>query len=211
MIGRSASKTFSFVGSELSGTGKDPTEAHLKKLADALDKYQKDKGTYPAPAMYDKDGRPLLSWRVALLPYLGEEALYKEFKLDEPWDSLHNKKLLKRLPQSFKAPNTYQRYKTSDLVFTGAGTPFPGKNGAKKADVPAAAVLLCIAGSEKAVYWSKPADLSYADDQPLPDLFGKYGFNNIRMLQGDGKIRSLRKGEMDDKALRALIKGQADK
>jgi hypothetical protein len=49
---------------------------------------------YPTHAIYSKDGKtPLLSWRVAILPHLGQEALYKEFKLDEPWDSENNKKL----------------------------------------------------------------------------------------------------------------------
>src|SRR5262245_20576013 len=43
--------------------------------------------TLPAAAIYSKDGKPLLSWRVAILPFIGEDKLYKEFKLDEPWDS----------------------------------------------------------------------------------------------------------------------------
>jgi Protein of unknown function (DUF1559) len=208
LIGTRANQTFLTVGAELSGTGKDPSEQHLKKLADALDKYHKEKGSYPPAAIYDRDGRPLLSWRVALLPYLGEDALYKEFKLDEPWDSLHNKKLLKRLPAALKAPNIYERYKSCDLVFTGTGTFFPGKKGAKNTDAPATAALLVLADADKAVYWSKPVDLPYADDQPLPELFGKNSFNNVRVIQADGKVRSFRKTEMDEKALRALIKGK---
>jgi len=208
-IGTRASRTFMTVGAKLGvgGQGKDPEEEHLQKLAEALEKYHKDKGTYPPAAIYDKDGRPLLSWRVALLPYLGEEALYKEFKLEEPWDSLHNKKLLKRLPQSLKAPNNYERYKSSDMVFTGAGTFFPDKKGAKKTGVPASAALLAMV-PEKPVYWSKPADLSYADDQALPELFGQYSWNSVRVLQADGKFVTFRKGEKDEKALRALIKGK---
>ena len=46
-----------------------------------------------------------LSWRVQILPYIGEEALYKEFKLNEPWDSEHNKKLLEKMPKVFESPS----------------------------------------------------------------------------------------------------------
>src|SRR5581483_2163049 len=104
------------------------------------------KGTYPPTTLYDKEGRPTLSWRVALLPYLGEEALYKEFKLDEPWDSLHNKKLLKKMPKALQAPSSRfddfdyigrgkRRGKTRDLVFAGEDTPFGLKKSVRKADV----------------------------------------------------------------------------
>src|SRR5205814_1696406 len=88
-LGRYASEAFDFVGDKVKGD-KDPAEEHLKQLAGALDKYHEKHGSYPPAALCDGEGRPVLSWRVALLPYLGEEALYNEFKLDEPWDSLHN-------------------------------------------------------------------------------------------------------------------------
>ena len=56
-------------------------------------------------AIRGKDGRALLSWRVAILPYLNEEALYREFRLDEPWDSEHNKKLIARMPPTLASPH----------------------------------------------------------------------------------------------------------
>ena len=57
----------------------------------------------PADAIYDKNGKPLLSWRVMVLPYIEQDALYKQFHLDEPWDSDHNKKLLEKMPPLFAA------------------------------------------------------------------------------------------------------------
>ena len=55
------------------------------------------------PSNIDAAARPLLELRACrMLPYLGEDALYKEFKLDEPWDSEHNRKLLARMPAVFK-------------------------------------------------------------------------------------------------------------
>ncbi len=58
-------------------------------------------GAFPTAAILDKNGKPLLSWRVALLPYIEQDALYRQFKLDEPWDSEHNKKLIAQMPKIY--------------------------------------------------------------------------------------------------------------
>ncbi len=54
-----------------------------------------------APAAIRKDGKPLLSWRVAILPYLEQQALYDKFHLDEPWNSPHNRTLLNQMPEIY--------------------------------------------------------------------------------------------------------------
>ena len=69
------------------------SQNNLKQIGIAFHGYA---GTFEdkwADDITDKDGRSLLSWRVAILPYIEQEALYKQFKLDEPWDSDTNKKL----------------------------------------------------------------------------------------------------------------------
>jgi len=81
----------------------------------------------PAHAIYSKDGKtPLLSWRVEILRQLGHEALYKEFKLDEPWDSEHNKKLIGKMPKVYAGPGAAEQItkdgKTYYQVFTGEMT-----------------------------------------------------------------------------------------
>src|SRR5262249_50676803 len=83
----------------------------------------------PAVANFDKQGKPLLSWRVHLVRYMGEKPLYKELKLDEPWDSEHNKKLIAKMPIVFANPynpmlaadgkTTYLAPVHKDAVFTG--------------------------------------------------------------------------------------------
>ena len=55
-----------------------------------------------AVAFRTPDGRPGLSWRVAILPYLGEEALYRQFRLDESWDSPHNQTLVRQMPRAYQ-------------------------------------------------------------------------------------------------------------
>ena len=55
-------------------------------------------GGFPAQANYDQNGKPLLSWRVHILPYIDQQELYEQFRLDEPWNSSHNKKLIEKIP-----------------------------------------------------------------------------------------------------------------
>jgi hypothetical protein len=81
-------------------------------------------GFFPASAIYSKDGKPLLSWRVALLPFLNHDNLYKQFHLDEPWDSEHNKKLLDKMPDIFRVPGQKDKSGTYYQVFVGESTMF---------------------------------------------------------------------------------------
>jgi Protein of unknown function (DUF1559) len=86
------------------------TRENLKHIALAFHNYVDVMGALPPSAIYSADGTtPLLSWRVALLPYLDEGELYRQFKLDQPWDSPHNKKLLAKMPAVFRVPGLQAR------------------------------------------------------------------------------------------------------
>ena len=109
----------------------------LEYLAHAMHNYQEKNGTLPPPAMYSKDGQPLLSWRVLLLPYLEEQSLFLEFHLDEPWDSPHNLSLLKRMPKVYCSPEGYGAvppFSTYYQVFVGKGAAFEGQKGVSLQD-----------------------------------------------------------------------------
>jgi hypothetical protein len=204
MMGRIAYSSFAEVGDVIGGgPNKDPNEEHLRKLVDAMERYREKHGTYPPAAIADKDGRPVLSWRVAILPYLGEDALYKEFRLDEPWDSLHNKKLIKSLPKCLTTVRYWRgpKGKTSDLVFAGENTIFEGMKGQKKDEVAPKTILLLQAGANQAVYWTKPADLNVKGDK-VPELFERFG-GQVRVILADGTYRTFNKGE--EKTIQELI------
>jgi RNA polymerase sigma factor (sigma-70 family) len=102
---------------------------NLKNLALALHNYADAHQHLPLAATMGKNGKSLLSWRVELLPYLGEEALYNQFKHDEPWDSPHNRKLLSKMPALYAPPGvkTQRPYSTFYQVFVSAG--FSGGGG----------------------------------------------------------------------------------
>jgi Protein of unknown function (DUF1559) len=86
--------------------GREQASNSLRQIALAIQQYLDAKGRFPTAAIADSQGKSLLSWRVAILPYLGanEQNLYKQFHLDEPWDSPANKRLLIRMPNVYRSP-----------------------------------------------------------------------------------------------------------
>ena len=104
---------------------------NLKQLGLGMLNYEDKNKQLPDRAIRDKDGKPLLSWRVAILPEIEEGALYKEFHLDEPWDSEHNRKLIERMPEVLKSPDTWHTHpgKTRYLVPVGEKMAFPPDRG----------------------------------------------------------------------------------
>jgi hypothetical protein len=103
---------------------------NLKSIVLAFHDYV-DNNEYrlPPAVVTDKNGRPLYSWRVAILKYMDGDArrVYEAFHLDEPWDSEHNNELLRRMPYVYRMPFE-DRSSASGLtcyqVFVGPGTAF---------------------------------------------------------------------------------------
>ena len=136
---------------------------HLKDIGEAMQRYEDAQGHFPPAAICDRNGKPLLSWRVALLPYMLDNELSAQFHLDEAWDSAHNKSLLREMPYIFQCPSAglpagYTTYKVvidPQSVFTGApvGTP---KNKIKD---KLSETLLVVESTDR-VPWTKPEDLS---------------------------------------------------
>ena len=145
----------------------------LAAIGAALNEYAAAKGTYPAPAIYGPDGKPLLSWRVQLLPQLGQQALYDQFHLDEPWDSEHNKKLLLQMPVVYRNPGHLFDGKTQYVMPTGVGTVFEGKEGPKPdiiTDGKSKTILVVELFDGRGVEWTKPEDQKLDRADPTINL-----------------------------------------
>ena len=123
-------------------------------------KYADKQAKMPARAICDSDGKPLLSWRVALLPNMGQQKLYAEFHLDEPWDSEHNKKLIPRMPRFF-SENKPEAGMTSIQAIVGENCLFSKdcKQTRKMGEVRGTTRIACFAEAKDPVIWTKPADL----------------------------------------------------
>ncbi len=147
---------------------------NLKRIAKAIHAYlEANNLNFPAAAIIGPDGTPLLSWRVAILPYLGEseKALYGQFKLSEPWDSPHNKALLAKMPKVY-APAVAKdgekdKYVTHYLGFVGEGAIFERDHMVNINSVTdGTSNTLMIAEAVTGVPWTKPEDLDIHGAQP---------------------------------------------
>jgi Protein of unknown function (DUF1559) len=194
----------------------------LKQLAGGLIAYQDKNKHLPASAICDLNGKPLLSWRVAILPLIGEEALFRQFNLDEPWDSPWNQGLLKRMPAVYhtrlQPGETAPPYTTFYQVFVGPGTAFePGAKVSISRDIPYAETTVLVVEAGNAVPWTKPEDLVYDPNGPLPSLGvfrrdkgrfpwrGGEGTGVMFMALCDGDVRTINWPGVNETTLRNAI------
>jgi type II secretory pathway pseudopilin PulG len=147
---------------------------NLHQIGVGLMSYEAVHGAFPARANFDKQGKPLLSWRVHLLPCLDHEALYKQFHLDEPWDGPNNKKLIPLMPPIYRNPSSAaQLGKANYLAVVGKGLAFEGEQGRKIVDFKdgtATTILVVEADDDQAVIWTKPDDWEFNAQRPLAGL-----------------------------------------
>ena len=145
---------------------------------------------------------------VIYLPLLGAEGkeLFNQFRLDQPWDSAHNKKLIEKMPDVFAAPGKKSKEPglTYYQVFTGPLTIFTGPKGTRITQITdgTSGTLLLAEGGE-AVPWTKPQDMEYDAKKPLPKLGGhsKGGFSVVFF---DGSVRFIT-SDVKAETLKALI------
>jgi prepilin-type processing-associated H-X9-DG protein len=171
---------------------------NLKQIGLAMHNYASTHGSFPPAAITDKDGKPLLSWRVAILPYLGQNGLYNKFKLDEPWDSPHNKALLDEMPQTYHclsepldpsktATTTYQ-------VFVGPKTMFEANRGTRIDEVPdGLSNTLMVVESTQRVPWTQPEDIpfNFTSHAPIAGV-GSHHPGVFNALMADGSVHVIK-------------------
>ena len=184
----------------------------LQRLAFAMHKYYEVHNRLPPAAILGKDKRPLLSWRVAILPYLGMGEFYEQFKLDESWDSPHNLQLLEKMPRVYlpEGVATKKPHSTFYRVFVGDGTAFepdvavtytPGPGSISDGSVN----TIMIVEAREPVPWTKPQDLKYAADEPLAELGGMFDDGLFLFTTADGGWHlGVRKGENDADFIKLL-------
>jgi len=175
--------------------------SNLKQIGLALHHYHDVYGSFPPAYVADKNGQPMHSWRVLLLPYLDRKELYEEYDFDEPWNGPNNLKLAERIPRVFRCPSFEDRrsseasdaYLTSYFAVTGPGSAFEGANSTSFSDVSDgnSKTFLVAEVATQLRLWTQPRDVTIAhihfqfSDKVADRLNHQSG---AQFLFGDGSV-----------------------
>lgn len=182
------------------------SQNNLKQIGLAFHIHHDSIGNLPNNT-YTKDGKALLSWRVLILPYIEQEQLYKQFKLDEAWDSETNKPLIAKMPKLY-APIRVKAKEGETFYrgFAGKGAlfgPDAGKGLKLSSITDGTSNTGLVFEAGEASIWTKPDDMAFDLKKPLPKLGGLFdGRSNVVMC--DGSVRRLKK-DPDETELKKLI------
>lgn len=178
---------------------------NMRQIMIALHNYHGTFNHLPPAVIKSKDGKPLYSWRVAILPYLEQAALYEQLNKDEPWDSAHNKPLLEKVPAVFHSPiDPADSNNSSYFVFTGASTLFGNPNGTGMVEITdGTSNTFAIVEAKRDIHWAKPEDIPFDPEKPVPELGGRYEEGFLAGM-GDGSVK-LWRGKIDAQTLKLLI------
>lgn len=160
------------------GRSMSGTRNNLRQVSLACLNFESAHGHLPADIV-DENGKPLLSWRVRILPYVEQNNLFDSFRLDEPWDSEHNQKLLEQIPDLYSStnPNVERGFTTIRGNGGENGIFLDGGKGARFRDISDGAsntIMTVNTSPEFAVEWTKPGALD-GNTVDIGKLIGNQG------------------------------------
>lgn len=180
----------------------------MKPLSRAMHSYHELHRRFPAQASICEEGTGEFSWRVAILPFVGEEALYREFKFDEPWDSSHNLKVAEKMPDVYSQLPGAGNGKTTIAMFSGPGMISGGEEFIKLRNIgDGSSNTLMLGYLKQPVSWTKPNDPP-VDADSLATVFDL----TLPVSTADTYIHQLDPKKLDHDAKSALLSigGQED-
>jgi beta-lactamase regulating signal transducer with metallopeptidase domain len=180
---------------------------NLKQIMLALHNYAAVNNHFPPAVVIGPDGKTPHSWRVEILPYLEGQHLYQRYRMDEPWDSENNKKVLEEMPPIFNDPAANAaRNDTSYFALVGTTTAL-GPRDSKGTQIPeitdGTSNTIAVVEAKQATPWTKPEDIDYDPSKPLPKLGGLHSGGFLAAFC-DGSVRFVAE-TVDQQVLRAMI------
>jgi hypothetical protein len=181
---------------------------NLRNIALAMHDYEIRNKHFPLPGSLSPQGKPLLSWRVEILPAVDQSALYKEFHLDEPWDSPHNRTLINKMPDVYRlsASQNKEPGRTNYLLPVGNGAGFAADKPTEMKDITdgtSNTIMIVEVDDDHAAIWTKPDDWQFDPQEPAKGL-GRFFNGNFNAGFFDGHTLLI-PASTDSKTLKALF------
>jgi hypothetical protein len=144
----------------------------LQKIALAFHRFHDKYGYFPAVSTRLPQVSQPVSWRVAILPFIGQQELYGQYNLHEPWDSESNQKLIEKMPAIYRHPNAWQRSTNANhAVFVGDTATGTGAEQVELASITdGTSRTIMVVEAATSIPWTKPEDLEFDAAKPLPPV-----------------------------------------
>lgn len=174
---------------------------HLKQIGLALHHYHNQHGSFPPAYIADEEGRPMHSWRVLILPYAGEQALYDRYDFDKPWDHPNNVEVTRQMPEIYGSPHShyYGFGKTAPAGHThyqaisAPGTVLGQTEGCRMDEIADGLfkTAIVLENYARPVHWAEPTDLSPRDIRANFEQITSGPSSGSLVLMADGSIRTI--------------------
>ena len=184
---------------------------NMRHIAIAMHNFESTYGRLPSPVMLGPDGKTPHSWRVALLPFLEGGSVYEKYRLDEPWDSPHNRELLNEMPAVFRSPvdkkdsvNTSYFAMVGKDSFLGDEKPKNKENGRRFRDIrDGTSKTIAFVEANRPTPWTKPEDIRI--EPGVQKRLGGWHANGLFIAaRGDASVRAVA-NTIDEKVMQALL------
>jgi hypothetical protein len=178
----------------------------------AVANYHDTYGCFPPAYVADRDGKPMHSWRVLILPFLEQRELYRAYNFDEPWNGPNNRKLASRIANIYlrSGLESNQIQTTSFVAVVGPKTMWPGSKPRSRQDLGDGAhdTLMVVEVPDGQFLWMEPRDLEFdsmsfkINDGSGRGLGSRLG--GARVVSADTAVRTL-PDDYDANKLRAML------
>lgn len=198
--------------------------ANIRQITLALLNYEAANRHLPPAYIADENGKPMHSWRVLILPYLGESALYNKYNFDEPWDGPNNSKLHDVIVSIYQCPKQTQidsnankvtlRGMTSYVAVVGPDTAWPGDKTIMIEDIAnldgSTFTIMAVEVANSGIHWMEPRDLHVTQMNPKINPKMGQGISSTHESGAcvsfvDGHATFLFEDDLDPEMLKALL------